>query len=252
MSVSSKTANIEQPALGRRLVKAVLVTIWVVAAFFGGAIVMQLIDRLLAVAGFPLSNLSSTVEVAVKTALMYVSAALIAIGIPLTLQRKKLNWSTLGLNRLPEWSDILLGPVAFIPYYILTLILMLIAVAVLPGFDVSQVQETGFQSLTNQTGYVMAFLTLVVMAPLAEEVLFRGYLYGRLKRYIGLIGAIVLTSLCFAVLHLQLNVGIDVFALSIVLCVLREFTGSIWAGVLLHMTKNFIAFYFLFIAPFMV
>jgi len=30
---------------------------------------------------------------------------------------------------------------------------------------------------------------------------------------------------------------------------LREVTGSIWAGTLLHMLKNGIAFYFLFVNP---
>jgi membrane protease YdiL (CAAX protease family) len=43
------------------------------------------------------------------------------------------------------------------------------------------------------------------------------------------------------------NVALDVFILSIVMCGLREMTGSIWAGVVLHMMKNGLAFYLLFI-----
>lgn len=199
--------------------------------------------------GLSLDNLNSPVEMAVKSALMYSLATLVAVGVPLLLRRQKFDKNLLGFSRSPEWSDILLGPVGYIPYVILSLSLVWIVTMALPGFDVNEVQEIGFQTMTNQVGYSMAFFTLVVIAPIAEEILFRGYLYSKLKRYIGLIGAVLLTSLCFAVLHLQLNVGIDVFALSIMLCLLREFTGSIWAGILLHMTKNFIAFYFLFIAP---
>jgi len=37
----------------------------------------------------------------------------------------------------------------------------------------------------------------------------------------------------------------------LVLCTLRIVTGSIWAGVLLHMIKNGLAFYVLFVAPMM-
>jgi membrane protease YdiL (CAAX protease family) len=48
---------------------------------------------------------------------------------------------------------------------------------------------------------------------------------------------------------LQWNVAADTFALSLVLCTLRQITGNIWAGVLLHMIKNGIAYYFLFINP---
>ncbi|RYZ49901.1 MAG: CPBP family intramembrane metalloprotease, partial [Sphingobacteriales bacterium] len=59
----------------------------------------------------------------------------------------------------------------------------------------------------------------------------------------------IVTSIVFGAIHGQWNVAVDVFALSLILCSLREITGSIWAGVLLHMLKNGIAFYFLFIGP---
>ena len=59
--------------------------------------------------------------------------------------------------------------------------------------------------------------------------------------------AIFLTSILFAVLHGQLNVGITVFVLSVVLCGLREITGTIWSGMLLHILSNGIAFYILYI-----
>ena len=49
-------------------------------------------------------------------------------------------------------------------------------------------------------------------------------------------------------MHGQWNVGINVFAMSIVLCVMREITGSIYSGILLHMLKNMLAFYLLYIA----
>jgi len=63
--------------------------------------------------------------------------------------------------------------------------------------------------------------------------------------------AALVTSLVFAAVHGQWNVAIDTFALSLVLCALREVTGTIWAGILLHMFKNAIAFYVLFIYPVM-
>jgi membrane protease YdiL (CAAX protease family) len=96
---------------------------------------------------------------------------------------------------------------------------------------------------------MLAFVTLVVLAPIAEETLFRGYLYGKLKGHVPAIIAAIATSLLFGVAHMQWNVGIDVFILSLVLCGLRSLTGSIWSGILVHMIKNAIAFYFLFINP---
>ena len=94
---------------------------------------------------------------------------------------------------------------------------------------------------------MLAFLTLVVIAPIAEEMLFRGFFYGGLRRSFGIILSSLLVSVVFGALHMQWNVGVNVFALSLVLCGLRELTGGIWAGVVLHMVKNAIAFYGLFI-----
>ena len=39
----------------------------------------------------------------------------------------------------------------------------------------------------------------------------------------------------------------NVFALSVALCVLREITGTIYAGILTHMIKNGVAFYLLYV-----
>ena len=58
--------------------------------------------------------------------------------------------------------------------------------------------------------------------------------------------AIFLVSLLFGVVHLQWNVGVNVFAMSVVLCGLREITGTIYSGIVLHILKNGIAFYILY------
>jgi len=87
----------------------------------------------------------------------------------------------------------------------------------------------------------------VIVAPVAEEIIFRGYLYGKLKKFVPIWVAIVVTSLIFGAIHGAWNLAIDTFALSLILCLMREFTGNIWSSILLHMVKNGIAFYILFI-----
>ncbi|MBQ6393939.1 CPBP family intramembrane metalloprotease, partial [Candidatus Saccharibacteria bacterium] len=83
--------------------------------------------------------------------------------------------------------------------------------------------------------------------PIAEEVIFMGWLYGKLRSRMGMIMAIFITSVLFCIIQGQWNVGVNVFAMSIVLCGLREVTGTIYAGILLHMVKNGIAFYLLYV-----
>ncbi|MGH7196229.1 MAG: lysostaphin resistance A-like protein [Candidatus Saccharimonadales bacterium] len=112
--------------------------------------------------------------------------------------------------------------------------------------DQNQPQELGYASPVGLE-LVLIFVALVVLAPLAEELLFRGFLYRGLRRRLSFIPATLVTSLLFAVAHAQLNVGLDVFALSLVLCYMREKTDSLWPGILLHATKNAVAFSLLFV-----
>jgi membrane protease YdiL (CAAX protease family) len=180
---------------------------------------------------------------------VYTLTITLAIGVPYILRRQKTTLTMLGLDRLPTWVDIGLSPLFFIGYSLITAAVLAITTTWIPGFPIDQVQDTGFKAFGSQSDNILAFLTLVVLAPLAEEVLFRGYLYGKLKGYVPAVAAAIATSLLFGIAHLQWNVGLDVFILSLALCGLRSLTGSIWAGVLVHMIKNGIAYYFLFINP---
>ena len=94
----------------------------------------------------------------------------------------------------------------------------------------------------------VAFIALVVIAPIAEEIVFRGWLYGKLRVNIPKWVAILITSLVFGAIHMQWNVGITVFAMSVVNCILREITGTIYAGTLVHMINNGVAFYLVYVA----
>lgn len=180
---------------------------------------------------------------------IYVMTIAIVIGIPYYVLRFKTDLKTLGMTRLPSWSDIGLTPVAFVFYSLIVVTVFTLLSTWWPSLPLDQNQDTGFQSFGSQLDNMLAFLTLVIMAPIAEEVLFRGYLYGKLKRYTPVVLAALVSSLLFALAHMRLNVGIDVFILGLVLCGLRSLTGSIWAGVLVHMLKNAIAYYLLFVSP---
>ena len=93
----------------------------------------------------------------------------------------------------------------------------------------------------------IAFVMLAVLAPIVEEIIFRGWLYGKLRIKIPKWAAILVTSLLFGLVHLQWNVGITVFCMSVVNCLLREVTGTIYAGILVHILNNSIAFYLVYV-----
>ena len=83
----------------------------------------------------------------------------------------------------------------------------------------------------------------ITLAPLMEELFFRGFLYPVLARRLGLPIAVVLTALGFAALHgaqLQFSWGpvLVIFLVGVVLTVVRAKTNSVAAGVLIHMAYN--------------
>lgn len=222
---------------------------WVTVSFFVAQILVAGLVWLLNIFNVPLKSFNLTVLNTSLTTFVYIVTLLLVIVVPWLIKKIKTNRLEVGLVRLPKWTDIILTPAGLIVYLIFSSLLILLATKVFPWFDINQVQNTGFSQPGQQYEYILAFATLVVIAPVAEEVLFRGYLYGKLKKFVPVWVAIITTSVLFGTIHGTWNIAIDTFALSIILCLLRELTGNIWASILLHMVKNGIAFYILFIYP---
>lgn len=194
-------------------------------------------------------SINQSVLMTTVSAIVYLFTMAIVICGPWLIHKWRTNKFEIGLTRLPTWKDILVTPAGFIVYVLCSGVLILIASKIFPWFDMDQAQDVGFSQLSGRLEYILAFLTLVVVAPVAEELLFRGYLFGKLKKYVPIWLAIIVTSITFGAIHGAWNLAVDTFVLSVILCLLRQFTGNIWSSILLHMLKNGIAFYLLFINP---
>jgi membrane protease YdiL (CAAX protease family) len=77
-------------------------------------------------------------------------------------------------------------------------------------------------------------LLAVVVAPVAEETIFRGYIYGVLKRYFGGIGAGLFSAALFAGLHLNVAALPALFVLALCLTLAYEATGSLLVNIFMH------------------
>jgi len=119
----------------------------------------------------------------------------------------------------------------------------------LTQINLGQKQELGFDQLFTSGQKLLALVSLVVLPPIIEETVFRGFLFSGLRKKCNFIVAALVTSVLFASLHLLASsqgplwiAGLDTFVLSLVLCYLREKTGALWAPMMLHALKNVIAF----------
>jgi len=222
---------------------------WVFVGFVTASLLAAGFVALLSAVGLSLKGIKPAVLNFTFAALLYSLTLAIVIGVPWFVKKHRTNMKDLGLGRRLSWNDIITTPFALVIYLVFSSLLIFIATNLLPWFDIGQAQETGFDQLTQDYELILAFMTLVAIAPFAEEALFRGYLYGKLRKSLPIWASILITSILFGAVHGAWNVAIDTFALSVIMCLLREKTGSIWASILLHMLKNGIAFYILFINP---
>ena len=198
------------------------------------------------------SGMNNNAIQALFTAIAYVVSVAVTIFVPWLIVKNKTTRDELGIRGLPTWSDLLLAPIGFIVFMFVGTILLALLSKFLPGINWEQTQDVGFSNLLTQSDFALTFIMLVIVAPVAEEVIFRGWLYGKLRAKIPAIPAIILVSILFGIVHGQWNVGVTVFVMSIVMCTIREITGTIWGGVLLHIIKNGVAFYFLYVNPIMI
>lgn len=163
-------------------------------------------------------------------------------------------FGAIGIKK-PKWMDAFYGAAAFPIYYFCLFLVVVIAKIVFPDLNVNQAQELGLDGSYGSWQLVLIFISLVILAPLTEEILFRGFLYGSFKKVMPLWFAVILTSGLFAAGHLTeggsggpLYIGaIDTFVLSLMLIFLRETTGRLWASMTLHAVKNAVAFTYLYI-----
>lgn len=168
------------------------------------------------------------------------------------LKLGNLSWQKIGLAR-PKLNVIYYIVVGIFAYYAIFIVIALISQAVLP-IDFNQKQEIGFDTTITGISLLCAFMSLVILPPLVEEILFRGYLYTKFKQVASVIWSTVFVSVLFGAAHLQIGSGnsllwfaaIDTMILSFVLVYLREKSGNIWAGVGVHALKNLVAFTILF------
>lgn len=77
-----------------------------------------------------------------------------------------------------------------------------------------------------------------LVAPVAEEFLFRGYFYGVLKRHVGAVPAMLFTSALFAAIHMSAPVFLPLFVLAACLTLAYEATGSLLVPMVMHALFN--------------
>jgi len=100
-----------------------------------------------------------------------------------------------------------------------------------PAIPVLVGTETEFDRL-------LIVFNVVLLAPLFEEFLFRGFLFQQFRRFYGPTHGIALSALVFAAVHMSIESFLPLFGLGILLGLVYHHTQSLWASMVTHALWN--------------
>lgn len=88
--------------------------------------------------------------------------------------------------------------------------------------------------------FLLAIISILVslIGPVVEEVFFRGFLYGALKKRFNIWWAIFISAFLFSLLHTNVIGFLPILTLGIFLAYLREKTGSLIPSITVHVIHN--------------
>lgn len=99
----------------------------------------------------------------------------------------------------------------------------------------------------NYRELVISLFVISITAGICEEILFRGFLLRSLES-LGIQKALLISGLCFALIHLDIQKIPSILVLGILIGYIVYRTNSLWAGIVAHMVNNAIYIVFLFLA----
>lgn len=168
---------------------------------------------------------------------------IVEIGMIVWLVRKyKLKLSDLGFRRFSIFKAIGYVVVGLVFFTALIALVFAAVTVLVPQIDLNQAQDVGFEFGRNGVGLGISFVATVILAPIVEELYFRGLMLPALAKRYGWVFGVLGSSAFFAILHMQANVIIYTFLLGLVLCFFYIRLKSIIPGIFLHMINNLLAF----------
>ncbi len=139
--------------------------------------------------------------------------------------------------KMPIWKYILIvigtGIFAYGCNYVFTI----------TGFINSSESYQNVAASQYNVSLIVGLVLYGVVSPFVEEVIFRGFLYGRMKVYMKWYVALILSSLLFGIYHGNLVQGVYGFIMGLFFGLVYEKYKNFYLAVVMHGIANLVAFY---------
>jgi membrane protease YdiL (CAAX protease family) len=223
------------------------------AAGIGGVLVLLF---LLAVAAYPLldhygeDTTGGRLTQALVNGAWYVLSILL---IYLVVRRRGGTWRDLGLRKPPRRDSRWLRLIGAIVLFLLSAYVAVTVYGVIVqtlGLDFLEPNQQLPDDTYESDAVVIATGILVIFgAPVAEEVLFRGFLFAKLRMHLPFLLAAALSGGVFSLAHGDPGLIFPFTAVGILLAYVYQKTGTLWGSIGVHFCFNTITFLILVFVP---
>lgn len=150
-----------------------------------------------------------------------------------------------ALGAVPFFSGDTLGAVLrgflwAIPAWFIATLLGAIVERIMSLFQITP-EPQAVENVIGAANPVIVIVAVVVVAPIAEEVFFRGVAFGAWAREYGPRRALVMSAVLFAVIHASLSALVPIFVLGLALAAIYWRTRNLASSITLHATFNAIS-----------
>jgi membrane protease YdiL (CAAX protease family) len=224
--------------------------LWSVPAGLGLGLALTLLTGSIvlaigSLAGASISHEPPAVNIAASLAQ---DASFVAAALMFAVFMAKGRAADFGFRRMPGGLALAYFVIAGVGYYVFSFIFTL--ALNLHGKDNL---PSGFGVNRSTAALIATIVFVCLVAPIAEELVFRGFIFGALRRMrlmiggadLGTVLAAVITGVLFGAAHAggSATVGqlVQLGVLGFVLCLVRWRTGSLYPGIALHSLNNALA-----------
>ena len=174
---------------------------------------------------------------------VFYSLALVPLYALILMLRRAHDENAVWLRK-PAWSEIWPSMTIMVGMLGVTNLIFSLLTALSESFPqikammADYIRESG--AFSPSIGYAWLILGITILAPLSEELLFRGIIQGELRRAMPEWLAVIFQAVLFALFHMQPVQVIYVLLPALALGAIYALTRSLWIPILMHMTFNFL------------
>ena len=157
-------------------------------------------------------------------------------------RKYRAHFSELGFNSFKVLNSLVKGAIWLSVIKVITIIYGLLAILVF-GLKPPEELVQGIPDIFGRgiSGVILAVFVVAVVAPVAAETFFRGFVYPAFRKRYGVWAGIFISSTIFALFHTRLWLIVPVIVMGAVLAYLYEEEKSLGPPIVLHSLNNLLS-----------